>query len=309
MTKKIKVLFVAGTSRCGSTLLSTVLGQVDDVFAAGELCYIWDRGLQENSLCGCGERFEDCDIWPEVMSNAFESNLPELEQMTALRESFHTRFLFGAKLPFFQKTIKNKMQEYVMNLSNLYRAIDKVVDASLIIDSSKFPTHGYLLGLLPNIDLHVLHVVRDPRAVAYSWQRRKQYGVDSDNKPVFMPQYGSLKSTYWWVTWNFIIELLWKRKKFKRVRYEDFIDQPQEWVEDILEWVGHTPISSDLVKDKIVHLNPNHVIAGNPSRFKRGDITLRSDNEWQKKMPRLSKWVVTLLSGFYLRYYKYAFFI
>src|SRR6476469_754930 len=54
------VLFIAGWGRSGSTLLDRMLGQVPGVFSAGELRDIWDRGVREDRLCGCGQPFHEC---------------------------------------------------------------------------------------------------------------------------------------------------------------------------------------------------------------------------------------------------------
>ena len=43
----IRVLYLAGSGGSGSTLVTTALGQLDGVFAAGELRYLWHRGLVE----------------------------------------------------------------------------------------------------------------------------------------------------------------------------------------------------------------------------------------------------------------------
>jgi hypothetical protein len=57
---RLKVLYVTGFGRSGTTILDNILGQLDGVFAAGELHYIWDRSLEQNRLCACGEAFADC---------------------------------------------------------------------------------------------------------------------------------------------------------------------------------------------------------------------------------------------------------
>ncbi len=66
----VKILFLAGWQRSGSTLLHRVLGQIDRVFPAGELWHIWQQGLLEYRLCGCGSRFQDCPFWAEVSEQA-----------------------------------------------------------------------------------------------------------------------------------------------------------------------------------------------------------------------------------------------
>lgn len=48
MTAEVKVLYIAGWGRSGSTILDNVLGQVEGFFSGGELSYLWERGLSEN---------------------------------------------------------------------------------------------------------------------------------------------------------------------------------------------------------------------------------------------------------------------
>src|SRR5205814_5658195 len=67
----VRVLYLAGTGRSGSTLLARILDRADGVFAAGELRYVWQRGVLEDRLCGCGEPFSSCPFWTEVMDRAF----------------------------------------------------------------------------------------------------------------------------------------------------------------------------------------------------------------------------------------------
>src|SRR3954471_11974980 len=71
-----RVLYVAGTGRSGSTLLARILDRADGVFAAGEVRYLWQRGLVEDRLCGCGERFTECPFWSDVLERAFGAQGP-----------------------------------------------------------------------------------------------------------------------------------------------------------------------------------------------------------------------------------------
>src|SRR4028119_1802817 len=62
-------------------------------------------------------------------------------------------------------------------LERLYRAIQRVSGAGVIVDSSKRFSYAVLLSLLPFGDLRVVHLVRDSRAVAYSWARSSESTV------------------------------------------------------------------------------------------------------------------------------------
>ncbi|MBA3432215.1 MAG: hypothetical protein H0U16_12145, partial [Actinobacteria bacterium] len=50
----LKVLFIMGWTRSGSTILDNLLGEVEGFFSTGELHYLWRRGLLEGRLCSCG---------------------------------------------------------------------------------------------------------------------------------------------------------------------------------------------------------------------------------------------------------------
>ena len=43
--------------------------------------------------------------------------------------------------------------------------------STVVVDASKGPALGAALAGAPDVDLRMLNVVRDPRAVAWSWRR------------------------------------------------------------------------------------------------------------------------------------------
>lgn len=66
------VLFIGGWGRSGSTLVDRLTGRLDGVVAVGELRDVWQRGVVEDRLCGCGQRFSACPFWQEVGQRAFQ---------------------------------------------------------------------------------------------------------------------------------------------------------------------------------------------------------------------------------------------
>ena len=72
-SEKIRILYVSGAGRSGSTLLELMLGQINGFTAAGELRHFWERGVLKNQLCSCGRHFDDCSFWQEVAA-AIESD-------------------------------------------------------------------------------------------------------------------------------------------------------------------------------------------------------------------------------------------
>lgn len=86
--EKIKVLFIGGYGRSGSTLLDRMLGQMEGFFSAGELRYIWDRSFAENQLCGCGKPFKKCAFWSTVIDEtSFDGQKAYIDTIRALKHA------------------------------------------------------------------------------------------------------------------------------------------------------------------------------------------------------------------------------
>ena len=60
----LKVLYIAGVGRSGSTLLERMLGAVPGSVNTGELNAIFSRVATQDQRCGCGEPFSACPSGP-----------------------------------------------------------------------------------------------------------------------------------------------------------------------------------------------------------------------------------------------------
>jgi hypothetical protein len=179
----------------------------------------------------------------------------------------------------------------------------------VVIDSSKSPAIPLILATIPAIDLYVLHLVRDSRAVAYSMQRKK-IRPEVTVSPAYLPQLGPVKSAMIWNSINILSHLLKRMnnrsERYLRVRYKDLVERPEETLARIGKYVGET-IDNDFFIDRhTVRLGVNHTIAGNPMRFENGTIPIRFDDEWLYKMSARQRRVVTALTWPLLRLYGYV---
>ena len=180
-------------------------------------------------------------------------------------------------------------------LAQVYRAIAERSDARVIVDSSKLPTYGWWLNRMAGADLRVVHLVRDPRATAYSWRRKK--ALPDKREGGFMQQQGPLKASGLWTLWNTTAQIFWRRSgRYLRVRYEDFVREPRATVERICAFVDEPSATLPFVSDHEVALEPSHSVAGNPSRFVTGTVALRPDDEWRTKIPFRDRAVVTAVT-------------
>ncbi len=283
---RIKVLYVAGFGRSGSTLLGNVLGQVDGFVSVGEIRNIWLHGLIQNKICGCGAPFNECEMWQPVLHEAFGGmGGVDPEKMIQLRERWsRTKHIPLMLAPPTRCLVRRRLAEYLDNLERLYRAVQTTTGSRVIVDTSKFPSYGFTVGMVSSIDLRVVHLVRDPRAVAYSWSR-KRLQPDPEN-PEYMVRHSPVASSSRWMARNLATEALWRRSKerYSMLRYEDFVAEPQRTIRQVLELAGEERASLPHVAEHEVKLGLNHNIWGNPSRFRTGTVKIRPDTEWTSRI-------------------------
>ena len=91
----------------------------------------------------------------------------------------------------------------------------------------------------------------------------------------------------------------------KRMRYEDIVAAPAESMAEICRWIGEPPPNLSFLDGSQARLAAAHTVSGNPVRFQTGDLTLRVDDEWRRKMPLRSSLLVTALTAPFLFHYGY----
>ncbi len=305
--RSVPVIYVGGAPRSGSTLLDLLLGQVHGICAAGEVEHIWERGVTENQLCGCGARFHDCPFWQAVMAHAFggmdriDAGRIRRLQRSVLRMRY-LPYLVSGIMP---RHYRERVAAYGEILTAVYRAIAEVSGRGVVADSSKSPAYGFLLKAIPSVDLRVVHLVRDSRAVAFSYRRRKRR-PEIHWQAEYMLRYTPWGSARLWALWNLLTAALRARVGRGAVlRYEDLAAHPQAAMATILREIIGGPVALDFIDGNTVHLQVTHTAAGNPMRFERGDVEVRVDDEWRQAMPGVQRDVVTLLTWPMLLGYHY----
>jgi hypothetical protein len=305
---RIKVIYIAGWGRSGTTIMANVLGQLSGFFSVGEVRFLWERGLGQNILCGCGRRVRDCPTWKTILQQAFgEGVIDKAPRWANLAvEETRTRNLLADLVPGIGlRNAASKSAEYIEVLRRLYESIATVTRSNVIVDSSKFPAYGHFLRRVPGLDVFILHMMRDPRGVAHSWSQVKAAKTTpaGGTTPVINP----LVSTVRWIYWNLAIEHVGARKPtaYRRVRYEDFVHRPRSTTASIVRLVGGGSMGLPFEDDHTVRLSPTHSISGNPMRFDLGAVALVADTRWTREMPFARMLAVSLLAAPLLARYGY----
>ncbi|GIJ44190.1 sulfotransferase [Virgisporangium aliadipatigenens] len=308
----MRVLYVAGTGRSGSTLVAAMLGQLRGAFAAGEVRYVWQRGLADGRPCGCGTPVPDCPVWTDILTAppavsaatavsaapagvASPAAPPDAAVAAAFGERLRLRLRLR-RLPLFlwrRVTGRPPVPPHPDDaaLAALYTAVAARTGADVVIDSSKLPPYGALLGALPGIELKVLHLVRDPRAAAFSWGRRR--GLDGASDPTRMDRPSPLRSAALWLCWNVAARLFWRGDAYLRVRYEELCADPGGTVRRVATFAGLPTGPLPFTAPGVIDLAVTHTVAGNPARHRTGPVAVRVDDEWRDGLSRRSFALVT----------------
>ena len=312
VTEQATVLYIGGHGRSGSTILAQTLGQIPGFVNVGELWQIWYRGLRDNERCGCGQSFYSCEFWKAVGDEAFGGwENVDVGRMAEYRPylqrpRYAPHFALAAKTNVRSRKVNTLLEEWGPMIERLYRAIRTVSGAGVIVDSSKRFSYAVLLSLLPSADLRVVHLVRDSRAVSYSWGRTRESPAVVGGR--FMPQLNPTQASRAWSIQNYSYGYLSRFARLSRLRYEDFVSDPTVYLAETLVGVGFDNEADklhDVIRGRQISLARDHTVSGNPGRFRTGSIELKPDEEWKVKMTGVDKNMVTALTAPLLLKYGY----
>lgn len=293
-------VYIAGTGRNGSTLLGMLLSQHPRVFFAGELTHIWKRGFQQNQLCSCGQPFLCCEFWRAVAEDSFgndcDARVSEMVRVSERVSSFRN-------LPGLVMGVTNRKDQSLQHCRvyrDLLSSIARVSGCTIIVDSSKYPT-DLAAFIQANVPIKIVHLIRDCRAVVYSWRTQKPrpeiHWKDED-----MPHYGPVQTAIAWRTFNSLIEKISMPVdgSYRLLRYEDLVMDTPKHYEQLLNWIGLKELDIEKAGASL-----DHSVSGNPCRFKSGPLRVAIDDRWRDGLSRSERMLVKLLCGSMQKRYGY----
>ncbi|MEE8550243.1 MAG: hypothetical protein V3T08_03210 [Gemmatimonadota bacterium] len=200
----VKVVYIAGCSFSGSTLLGLLLGSQDRAVYAGELKQFWrppKRHVPGHFICTCGRSYESCAFWARVCdlrdSSTDPNPPPDLHWrnllffgrlLTPLPLGRPTPTAYGAlvKMIHWRTAADGRAVEYLVDSSKSIAALDE-------------------LARSPNVKTYVIHLVRDGKAVVDSFKRRG---------------FGRWRGMITWSAVNLLLLLYLRRRKLPRLRLD-----------------------------------------------------------------------------------------
>lgn len=303
-----KVLFIGGLGRSGSTLIEKLLNEIPQTFAVGETIHLWERGIGNQERCGCGEPFTSCPQWTAVGQEAFGGwDEVDVERVVDLRWTVdRTRQLLAITKAHRRGSPTVEQGRYLRYLRQVLLAAATVAgNPDVLLESSKHLSTAALLALDDSLDVRLLHLVRDPRGVAYSWTKQVERPETDDE---LMPTYNPARTAGRWVSDNLGFEALATQVPTLRLRYEDFLADPRSALTAIGGLIDIDPADLDLGfldGDTASLSTPMHSVAGNPLRFGGAEMKLRLDDAWKTELDAGQRRLVTAITAPLLRRYGY----
>ena len=257
------IIYLLGAGRSGTTLMATVLNSHPNIKTIGEMHQFFEH-LKEGKFCSCGLSLEECEFWNTVLSQLKldAKTINEHYKTTTIKEG-HRNIL---KLLLTKQIDKGYLETQIP----VFEAIANQTEKAWLLDSSKYIARYLLLRQSNELKVKGIYVVRDLRGVINSFGKQ----VQTPKSPVATIFYYALINCFGQL-------VCWLDKNVMKVRYEDFVSNPEQTLARIYKHVFE--------KREGVVLPSNyempHIIGGNRMKANK-TITIKNDVKWKALISR-----------------------
>lgn len=200
-----KIVFIAGSSFSGSTLISLMLGSQPNAVFGGEL-KDYRRRMQSQirgsgSFCSCGQARETCPFWSEVQQRyRLEEELSPAPGFSWQNLLIGLKLLAGIGLGRPTVTAHGSL---VKAAHEVARARNPAVE--YLVDSSKSIVNLDAISRMPGVEVRVIHLIRSGTSVAQSYRKRGS---------------GVLYGVATWAIGNLFMRLYIRRRRLSSIRVD-----------------------------------------------------------------------------------------
>lgn len=280
-------VFVAGAGRSGTTLLGVLAARATGGFNCGELRTLWTR-LERGGSCECGAGLADCAIWSEVAARVRRTFGRQLDQATVnLADPRSRRRSATFHIP-------DPTALDVAIRAETERAIEAMTGAAVLVDTSK-DSFSLKAAAQRQRRLVVIHLVRDPRGVAFSRGRAKPLPAQAG---VTIPRTPAWRTSLGWMRDHYFIERLARSFRqqgvelsYSQLHYERLADDPEAALAVVLDGLG----ADGLEVDGLGADRRGHGVIGNSALYENKPVVV--DRRWEQDMSRRDRLVTTALTA------------
>jgi hypothetical protein len=232
-----------------------------------------ERSFTRQHRCTCGEFVEECGFWSQVLDR--HDTRIRADTTISARLGWLAKYLGYVATGHRPAALAPIADDDERLNAEVLRAAPP--GTRFVCDASKDFTRLVRLLMNPALEVIPIHLVRDGRAVANSYARKKTYG------------YGKRRATYFkalvlWVFVNLISDLVLRlsREKSLRVSYDLFCRDPEGHARDLGRRLGIDLDIHDVARS--IRESRPHEIGGNPMRFRKMEA-VRLDERWREEVP------------------------
>jgi hypothetical protein len=299
--KKIKLIYVVGEARSGSTILGLILGNHEKVQNVGEL---WTFLEKETALktrrtrtCSCRMSIDECHFWVGVKRRFLDYTGEETLNRSAYIQRKNERYGEIWKEPLGLNSSELR-ERYYRRACFLFRAIEDISRKEWILDTSKGIKRAFLMNSCPDVDAHYIHLIKDPRGILYSAQksyskhlrRLRERGVPLHKRILtyFNPRAKVLSPPLFLIRWiikNLITgRLKYGTRNYCKINYEDLVSNPDAVLGKLERFLDLDlkDIAENLKQGKV--FNSGHMISGNHRVYLDRPIKLFPDFKWKREL-------------------------
>lgn len=290
------LVYILGSGHCGSTLLDMMLNGHPYITALGELArlhsYIglWRGRIMtpevEAATRGGATRPRALEVWEHNLDTPFWVDVREhYERSTG--QAFDDIRLHHPSW-FSLATGRADWAQWKRRNLALLKSIGHVAGTPFLTDSSKSPQRLLLLERTGLFDVRVINLVRDGRAIYYSYLRKYH------SAPLAMRRWGGRALMALYVLGRI------QHSRWIRVRYEDLSSQPDQTLRGICDFLG-----IEFVPDMVAfRRQPYMGIGGNRMRMDSGE-EIRLDERWKTALTARDRIIFELVGGWLNALYGY----
>jgi hypothetical protein len=277
-TDKVKVIYIMGAGRSGSTILGVLLGNMKEYFFAGEL-HLWNITKSKTF----NDRADVVEFWEKVAHQ-----FPDKENYFSY--DFDKTLEFHSAIPsLFGFTDKSVIKNFHEQSQKLFTAVRASTGKKITIDSSHYALRAYWLSKNKALDVTYVYVYRDPVDVVYSFQKKN---IEHRSKNLFVA------NAYLLGVSLLLAVIFWTLPKHKKIkiRYEDVL----KCTHNTLERIGAvTNVQTEKIDPS--NLDTGFIFRSNRIRHEK-KISLRREEVVQKKNTFLKYLIYMLHSPFLLQH-------
>ncbi|MBN1972661.1 MAG: sulfotransferase [Sedimentisphaerales bacterium] len=314
-----KLVYILAASHSGSTLLSMLLNSHPDIVTTGEL-KLSSKAIGDINRyrCSCGQLINQCTFWQKIKEGmgrrGYDFDIANAGMDFNSVDSKYVHWLLG---PLNRGVLLEALRDCALKISPKWRkhlpdiqkrnaalisTILETAGAKVVADSSKTDLRLKFLLRNPELDIKVIHLIRDGRGVALTYMNPVEFadaktpdlraggmGGNRDNERLTIAQAANQWKRSNEAALN-VIRRVDKSRKIE-IHYEQLCRDTENTFVRLFQFIG---LDSD-TREREFRAAANHVIGNGMRLDKTSEINL--DERWRSALTKDELQVFNQIAG------------